>query len=212
MSTNCAVYFANLLLFTVELSFATSFHTYIPHTSRYINDLFVVTHLSLDQVTLELKPIYSSTGLTFSSSKPFNNNTVFLDLQLPSKQPTSHPLAYGLFCKPYSCFHYPKPTSYIPLFIYKGLVITESFHIQNQCSSIPNMAREFRTFQHLMQLRGHNPRQILNTLKFFNKNQKNHNKQKICFHMVTDFNQYINYSSLNTFLQNITPGKKRISI
>jgi hypothetical protein len=75
------VLFANLSLFALEKN-AWHLPHFLPFLTRYIDDILVPTHLSLNSTITQLALIYKDSGLKFTATPKHNDNTVFLDLQI----------------------------------------------------------------------------------------------------------------------------------
>jgi hypothetical protein len=80
----------------------------------------------LTELTDILDQIYAPSGLFSIASGMFNNNIIFLDLQIPSPQATVKDLKFGMYSKPGNCYKYSHFNSCINSDILSGLVVSES--------------------------------------------------------------------------------------
>jgi hypothetical protein len=142
MGTNCAVHFANLSLAAFKILNKKALDTYCPFMSRYIDDILTISAMSLSKTANFLIDFYKPLNLNLISNIPKNNITIYLDIQLYTPQLNNKPLSFSLYRKLISSFPYPKPTSYSPPHIIKGLCITEALRISSKCSSPKNAVKE----------------------------------------------------------------------
>jgi hypothetical protein len=110
--------------------------------SRYIDDILIVTALFITETTQFLIEFYKPLNLNLISNTPKNNITVYLDIQLYTPQINNKPLSFGLYRKLISSFSYPKPSSYNPSHIIKGLCIIKALRISLRCSLPKNTINE----------------------------------------------------------------------
>jgi hypothetical protein len=219
MRTNCAVHFANFSLTAFEIHNKQTLNLYCPFMSRYIDNILIITVLSIPETFQLFSNFYKPLNLNLIPNIPKNNITIYLDIQLYTPQTNNKPLSFNLYRKLISSFPYPKPSSYSPPHIVKRLVITKALRISSRCSSPKNTVKEWHNFLYLLSLRRHNTDYINNILHRYIKNShinplerksKKWHKDLIDYHIVTDFNS-INYH-LNNFAKTLDSKKKRISI
>jgi hypothetical protein len=138
--------------------------------SRYIDDILTVTTLSISKTTQLLVDFYKALNLNLISNLPKNNITIYLDIQLYTPQTNNKPLFFRLYKKLISSFSYPKPFSYSPSHIVKGLVIIKVLRISSRCSLPKNAVNEWCNFFYLLSLKEHNTNHINNILYRYIKN------------------------------------------
>jgi hypothetical protein len=82
MGTNCAVHFTNLLLTAFEIHNKQTLNLYCFFMSRYIDDILIVTALSIQETTQLLVEFYKPLNLNLILNIPKNNIMIYLDIQL----------------------------------------------------------------------------------------------------------------------------------
>jgi hypothetical protein len=173
MGINCAVHFANLSLATFEILNKKALDTYCPFMFRYIDDILTISAIPLSETANFLIDFYKPLNLNLIPNTPKNNIIVYLDIQLYTPQFNNKSLSFSLYKKLISSFPYPKPSSYSPPHIIKGLCITETLRISLRCSSLKNAVKEWHNFLYLLSHKGHNIDHINNSLHKYIKNYHN---------------------------------------
>jgi hypothetical protein len=143
MDTNCTVHFANLSLAAFEILNKKVLDTYCPFMFRYIDDILTISTMTILETANFLIDFYKPLNLNLIPNIPKNNITVYLDIQLYTSQINNKSLSFRLYRKLISSFSYPKPSSYSPPHIVKGLYITEVLRISSRCSSLKNAIKEW---------------------------------------------------------------------
>jgi hypothetical protein len=220
MSTNCTVHFTNLSLVVFEILNKKPLDTYCPFMSRYIDDILTILAMTIIETSNFLIDFYKPLNLNLIPNTSKNNITIYLDIQLYTSQINNQPLSFGLYRKLISSFPYPKPSSYSPPHIIKGLCIIEALRISSRCTSPKNAIKEWYNFLYLLSLRRHNMDHINNILHKYIKNNTNPlvrkskkwHRDNIDYHIVIDFSNSINYHYLNHFAKTLGTKNKHISI
>ena len=206
MGTNCAPWFANLSLAFVELEAAATLHTYPLWLSRYIDDV-LAPHVHGTHVIPTLMEIYKPTGLKFTQSKPSSDgHTVFLDIQLPSPQPSNTQLTFGLFCKPGTNYEYPHFNSYVPRSIHIGMVVSGFYRIYNRNSHLDQFKIAIQRYFNILIGRGYQRAWIIKTLRISIKKPKKE-EDDIQFHIILDYQHQIHLPTLHGIVANNVDGK-----
>jgi hypothetical protein len=118
MGINCVVYFINLSLAAFKIQNKKTLNLYCSFMFRYIDDILIVTVLSILKTSQLLKDFYKPLNLNLISNIPKNNITIYLDIQLYTPQINNKPLSFRLYRKLISSFPYPKPSSYIQFILH----------------------------------------------------------------------------------------------
>jgi hypothetical protein len=186
MGTNCSPDVANLSLAYYELNCDQALHTIFPF-ARFLDDICVIHQSHLDPLPI-LNQIYRPTGLNLISSGKQNNNTIYLDIQIPSPQSLKKSFEFGVFCKPFTNYEYPHFNSCIPRSIHTGLVVGGFHRLYNRHSHLDQFKWAFNNYIRILHQRGYPRAWVLKTLRITLKKSSLNKKEKdMDYHLIMDF-------------------------
>jgi hypothetical protein len=199
MGTNCAVWVANLSLTYYELVCDTHLHKIFP-MARFLDDVGVTHPPDINPLSI-LQQIYLPSGLKLNPSPKQHNNTIFLDLQLPSPQPLHRQLEFGVFCKPGTNYEYSHFHSFVPRSIHTGLVIGGFYCLFNRHSHLDQFKWAFDNYVGILFQLGYLRAWVLKTLQLhLNKVHINvdESERDVNYHIIMNYQPTIH---LPTFFQ-----------
>jgi hypothetical protein len=187
MGTNCAPWVANLSLAFYELSCDTYLHLIFP-MARFLDDVGVAHPPNINPLPI-LKQIYLPSGLKLNLSPPKYNNTIYLDLQLPSPQRLNRHLKFGVFCKPGTNYEYSHFHSFIPRSIHIGLVIGGFHCLFNRHSHLDQFKWAFNNYIGILFQLGYPKAWVLKTLQLsLNKVQPGEDSScDVDYHLILNY-------------------------
>jgi len=204
MGTNNAVYFANVAFFNLKHTCTLS----VPFFSCYIDDLLTLTTTAINPLP-HLQQFYLSSSLNLISTHSDSSTKTCLDLQLSS--PLTQ-LTYNMVQKPFFLSKYPHFHTYQPHFIKSGFIIGEAIRILNRNTSRSTALIQLNNFfNFLTQHRHYNLPWIIQRLKLYYHRSKPSifgDSNASDFHLVLDFNEFLDLPKLLNHAHNLAPGNK----